>query len=94
MRKLVALSLMACLAIAGAALSPPARAGVVVSVGVPVPGVVVTPPALVTPWPLPYAVPPYPGYVRFGYGVPYGYRYWVGPGARGWWGYGRWHRWR
>ena len=88
MRKLVAIALTSCLGIAGAALFEPARAGVVVSVGVPLP-VVVAPPALVTPWPYVYAGPRYPGYVRLGYPAPYGR--WVRPGP---WGYARWHGWR
>jgi hypothetical protein len=86
MRKIVAA--LACLGIAGA-VSAPAGAGVVVSVGVPSP--VVAPPALVTPWPYAYVGPRYPGYVRFGYPGPYGYRPWVRPGP---WGYARWHGWR
>lgn len=88
MRKIVAIALT-CLAVAGAARAP-ARAGVVVSVGVPLP-VVVAPPALVTPWPYAYVGPRHPGWLRFGYPAPYGYRAWVRPGP---WHYARWHGWR
>ena len=77
MRNLIPLGVAACLGIATACLSPSAKAGVVIGVGIPFPGVVVAPP-LVTPWPY-YAGPRYyPGYVR--YGVPYGYRYGFRPG--------------
>ena len=90
MRKFVAIAL-ASIGIAAASMGAPARAGVAVSVGVPLPGVVVAAPPLVTPWPYYYSGPRYPGYVRFGYGAPYAWRHGYHPG---YWGHAHWRAWR
>jgi hypothetical protein len=94
MRKLVPLALAACHGIAAASMAVPAEAGVAISVGVPLPGVVVAAPPVVAPWPYYYAAGPryyYPGYVR--YGVPYGYRFGYRPGF-GHYGYVHGRPWR
>ncbi|MGO8854868.1 MAG: hypothetical protein ACLQO1_04060 [Steroidobacteraceae bacterium] len=95
MRKLVPLALAVCLGTTAASISVPAEAGVAISVGIPLPGVVVAAPPVVAPWPYYYAGPRYyyPGYVRYGYGVPFGYRYGFRPGF-GHHGYVHGHAWR
>jgi hypothetical protein len=85
MRKFASLALVAALGLGAATLSKPADAGVVVGVGVGLPGAAVVAPAAVA-YP-PYGVGYYPGaYGRY----PHYYRpgYWHGYG----WGYG-YHRW-
>lgn len=77
-----------------AALSAPAEARVYVGVGIGVPGVAVVAPIpgiSVVPAPYYYVRPGYyyPGYIRYGYGLPYGGRR-VGYG----WGYRYGRRWR
>lgn len=85
MRKLIPLALVACLGLGAVTMSGTAHAAVAVSVGVPLPGVVIAPP--IAPWPYYRGVARY-GYwapARYGYRAPLGYRYAYGPG----WGWGR-----
>jgi hypothetical protein len=95
MHKFAAIALTAALGLAGMGYAKSADAGVVVGVGVGLPGVVVAPPAYAYPpavgvyapyyrgWPYYYGRGFYgPGYARFGYGFRGGYGFGYGHGRR------------
>lgn len=99
MRKLLSLTLVAALGVSAAALSSPAKAGVVVGVGVP--GVVVAAPVPAPVVGFPSVVAAYPRPWAYGYAPWWGVRAGFGPGFygyRGGFGFhgpvvrGGWHR--
>jgi hypothetical protein len=91
MSKFAALALVGTLGIAGIGNPKPAEAGVVVGVGIGLPGVAVAPPVFAYPpavgvYPYYYGRPYFyrPGFIRYGYG--YGFRgYGFHGSARGRW---------
>jgi hypothetical protein len=95
MKKASLAAFVLALGLAALSAAPRAEAGVVVGVGIGLPGVaVVTPPPL---WPAPYYYPYWGGpAIAFGYGYyppyyypHYGYHRYYGPGGYGW--HGGWH---
>ncbi|MGO9036602.1 MAG: hypothetical protein ACLPX1_15285 [Steroidobacteraceae bacterium] len=87
MRKLAFIAIVAALGLCAAGLSSRAEAGVVVGVGIGLPGIAVVAPPVIYPAPYYYRHPRYyyPAFVPYGIGYRYGY------GFRGY-AYGR--RWR
>jgi hypothetical protein len=89
MNKFAALALAGALGVAGVGSAKPAEAGVVVGVGIGLPGVAVAPPVVAYPpvvgvYPYYYGRPYFyrPGFIGYGYGFRgYGFR----GGARGHW---------
>ena len=92
MRKLASITLVVALGFCAAGFSSRAEAGVVVGVGIGLPGVAVVAPPVIAYAPLPalYAAPYYYRYPRYYYPalVPYGFGYRYGYGFRGY-AYGR-----
>jgi hypothetical protein len=91
-RKLASITLVVALGFCAAGFSSRAEAGVVVGVGIGLPGVAVVAPPVIAYPPLPalYAAPYYYRYPRYYYPalVPYGFGYRYGYGFRGY-AYGR-----